>query len=134
MRLNVVHGLEQAGEVLTRVDPLDLSSLPETVVAKTKEVFGDGVTPEQSVARIIEDVRRDGDAAVRRYAKLLDGAELTEFRISGQELAQARAKVSGELVEALELAAQRIREFHQATLPRNWVDLEKGLGELVRPL
>ena len=134
MRLNVVHGLEQAGEVLTRTDPLDLSSLPESVVAKTKEVFGDGVTPEQSVVRIIEDVRRDGDAAVRRYAKLLDGAELTEFRISGQELAQAGAKVSGELVEALELAAQRIREFHQATLPRNWVDLEKGLGELVRPL
>ena len=134
MRLNVVHGLEQAGEVLTRTDPLDLSSLPEAVVAKTKEVFGDGVTPEQSVVRIIEDVRRDGDAAVRRYAKLLDGAELTEFRISGQELAQARANVSSELVEALELAAQRIREFHQATLPRNWVDLEKGLGELVRPL
>jgi histidinol dehydrogenase len=42
--------------------------------------------------------------------------------------------VSAELVNALELAARRIRDFHQATLPRNWVDLEQGLGELVRPL
>lgn len=134
MRLNVVHGLEQAGEVLTRVDPLDLSSLPQSVVEKTREVFGDGVTPEQSVVRIIEDVKRDGDTAVRRYAKLLDGADLTEFRIRDRELAQAKEKVSSELVGALELAAQRIRDFHEATLPRNWVDLEQGLGELVRPL
>jgi histidinol dehydrogenase len=120
--------------LLTRVDPLDLSSLPEAVLERTRQAFGDGVTPEQSVVRIIDDVRREGDAAVRRYARILDGAELTEFRIDGKELAEARSRVSAELVNALELAARRIRDFHQATLPRNWVDLEQGLGELVRPL
>ena len=134
MRLNVIKGLEQAGELLTRVDPLDLNALPESVVERTHQAFGAGVTPEQSVVRIIDDVRREGDAAVRRYAKLLDGAELTEFKIGVKELAEARSQVSAELVDALELAAQRIRDFHQATLPRNWVDLEQGLGELVRPL
>ena len=75
MQLNLVHGLIEAEEALTRVDPLDLSALPPAVVAKTREVFGDGVTPEQSVLRIIEDVRRDGDAAVRHYARALDGIE-----------------------------------------------------------
>lgn len=134
MRLNVIYGLEQAGELLTRVDPLDLNALPESVIERTRHAFGEGVTPEQSVVRIIDDVRREGDTAVSRYAKLLDGAELTEFRIEPKELAEARSKVSAELVDALELAAQRIRDFHQATLPRNWVDLEQGLGELVRPL
>jgi histidinol dehydrogenase len=134
MRLNVVYGLEQAGELLVRADPMDLSSLPEGVLARTRQAFGDGVTPEQSVARVIDDVRREGDTAVRRYVKLLDGTELAEFRIDGEELAEARSRVSPELVAALELAAQRIRSFHQATLPRNWVDLEQGLGELVRPL
>ena len=134
MRLNVIKGLEQAGELLTRVDPLDLNALPEAVVERTRRAFGAGVTPEQSVVRIIDDVRQEGDAAVRRYAKILDGAELTEFKIGVKELAEARSQVSAELVDALELAAQRIRDFHQATLPRNWVDLEQGLGELVRPL
>ena len=134
MRLNLVRGLDQAEEALTRIDPLDLSALPPAVVARTREVFGDGVTPEQSVVRIIEDVRRDGDDAVRYYAKALDGAELTNLRIDREEISAARAGLSDELVEALELAAQRVSDFHQATLPRNWVDLEQGLGELVRPL
>ncbi len=134
MRLNLVRGLEQAEAALTRIDPLDLSALPPAVLARTREVFGDGVTPEQSVVRIIEDVRRDGDAAVRHYAKALDGAELTNLRIDREEISAARAGLSGELVEALELAARRVTDFHQATLPRNWVDLEQGLGELVRPL
>ena len=39
-----------------------------------------------------------------------------------------------QLLESLQLAAGRVRKFHEATLPRNWVDLEQGLGELVRPL
>jgi histidinol dehydrogenase len=113
---------------------MDLTSLPQGVLERTRQAFGEGVTPEQSVVRIIDDVRREGDAAVRRYARLLDGAELAEFRIDATELAGARTRVSPELVDALEVAAQRIRSYHQATLPRDWVDLEQGLGELVRPL
>lgn len=134
MRLKVVYGLEQAGELLVRANPMDLTSLPQGVLERTRQAFGEGVTPEQSVVRIIDDVRREGDAAVRRYARLLDGAELAEFRIDATELARARTRVSPELVDALEVAAQRIRSYHQATLPRDWVDLEQGLGELVRPL
>lgn len=134
MTLNLVRGLAAAQDVLARVDPLDLSSLPEAVLQRTREVFGEGVTPEQSVVRVLEDVRREGDAAVRRYASLLDQVELDELTVSREELAAARQSIPKELVEALELAAQRVREFHQATLPRDWVDLERGLGELVRPL
>ena len=114
--------------------PWTLDSLPESVLERTRQAFGDDVTPEQSVVNMLRDVRREGDAAIRRYARLLDGADLTEFRIDDKELSEARAGISPQLEAALQLAAQRIREFHQATLPRNWVDLEQGLGEMVRPL
>ena len=134
MKLNLVRGLAEAQNVLTRVDPLDLSDLPDAVLERTRQAFGDGVTPEQSVVRILEDVRREGDTAVRRYAALLDRVELDDLRVGPEELAAARRSISPELLDALELAAQRVRSFHQATLPRNWVDLEQGLGELVRPL
>ena len=134
MKLNLVRGLDQAGGVLTRFDPLDLDSLPQAVVDKTREVFGPGVTPEQSIHRIIEDVRRDGDAALKHYARALDGIELTNLRIPPEEISQARNQLSPELLASLELAAHRVRKFHEATMPRNWVDLEQGLGELVRPL
>ncbi len=134
MKLNLVNGLAEAGNVLARLDPLDLDSLPESVLERTRQVFGADVTPEQSVVKMLRDVRREGDAAIRRYARLLDGADLAEFRVADAELAEARAAISPELEAALQLAARRITEFHQATLPRNWVDLEQGLGEMVRPL
>ena len=134
MTLNVIRGVKDAESVLTRVDPLDLSSLPEAVVARTRRVFGEGVTPEQSVVQILRDVRHEGDAAVRRYAKLLDGADLEQFQIDDDQIARASESVSPELRQSLELAARRVREFHEATMPNEWLDRHKGLGELLRPL
>ncbi len=134
MKLRVVEGLAEAEGVLARFDPLDMDSLPESVVERTRQAFGADVTPEQSVLTMLRDVRLEGDAAIRRYARLLDGADLEEFRISDAELQSARKSISPELESALQLAAQRITDFHQATLPRNWIDLEQGLGEMVRPL
>ena len=134
MALNVIKGIQNAENVLVRIDPLDLDSLPESVLARTQEAFGEGVTPLQSIHQILDDVRQDGDAAVRRYAKLLDGSDLEDFRVTEEQMAQARNSVSKELRESLELAAHRVRDFHEATMPSDWVDREKGLGELVRPL
>ena len=134
MALNVIKGIQNAENVLVRIDPLDLDSLPESVLARPQEAFGEGVTPLQSMHQILDDVRQDGDAAVRRYAKLLDGSDLEDFRVTEEQMAQARNSVSKELRESLELAAQRVRDFHEATMPSDWVDREKGLGELVRPL
>ncbi len=134
MTLNVIRGVQDAESVLTRVDPLDLSSLPDSVVARTRQAFGEGVTPEQSVVQILRDVRQEGDEAVRRYAKLLDGADLEQFQVDDKLIARARESVSPELRQSLELAAQRVRDFHEATMPQGWLDRKQGLGELVRPL
>ncbi len=134
MQLKTIKGLENAGAVLDRADPLDLSSLPSSVLERTKELFGPGVGPEQSVIAMLKDVRNEGDAAVRRYAKLLDGAELDQLQVAPDEMDRALDAISRELRDALETAADRVRNFHQAVLPRSWVDLEKGLGEMVRPL
>ena len=134
MALNVIKGIQNAENVLVRIDPLDLDSLPDSVLARTQEAFGEGVTPLHSIHQILDDVRQDGDAAVRRYAKLLDGSDLEDFRVTEEQMAQARNSVSKELRESLELSAQRVRDFHEATMPSDWVDREKGLGELVRPL
>ena len=134
MTLKLVKGCEGVEEVLVRADPLDLSALPESVLARTRQAFGPGVTPEQSVGRMLDDVRREGDAAVRRYARLLDGVELEEFRVSGEQLSQAALSLPVDLRESLELAAARVREYHQAQLPGDWMDRERELGLLVRPL
>ena len=134
MRHKMVRGLSAAESVLTRIDPLDLSSLPEPVLQRTRDLFGADATPESSVLQMLRDVRADGDTAVRRYANLLDGADLGDLQVGDAELESAWDATPDDLKRALELAARRITEFHEATLPRDWVDLGGGLGELVRPL
>ena len=134
MRLKMVRGLTAAETVLTRIDPLDLSSLPEPVLQRTRDLFGADATPESSVLQMLRDVRADGDAAVRRYASLLDSAQLDDLQVPESDLESAWESTPDDLKRALELAARRITEFHEATLPRDWVDLGGGLGELVRPL
>jgi histidinol dehydrogenase len=130
----MVRGLSAAESVLTRIDPLDLSSLPEPVLQRTRDLFGPDATPESSVLQMLREVRADGDTAVRRYANLLDGADLADLQVGDAELEAAWDATPDDLKRALELAARRITEFHEATLPRDWVDLGGGLGELVRPL
>ncbi len=134
MKLKLIRGARGAEEILTRIDPLDLSALPEPVLARTRQAFGEDVTPEQSVLQMMRDVRLEGDAAVRRYTRLLDGVELNGFRVSQEQMAQASNSISAELREALELAAGRVRKFHESVLPSDWVDREQGLAQLVRPL
>ena len=130
----MVRGLSAAESVLTRIDPLDLSSLPDPVLQRTRDLFGSDATPESSVLQMLREVRAGGDDAVRRYASLLDGADLDSLQVPESDLDDAWDSTPDDLKRALELAARRITEFHEATLPRDWVDLGGGLGELVRPL
>ena len=140
MYLKVIRGLAQAKGELSRVDPLDLGSLPEQVMDKTQEVFGERLSPHESVQRILDDVRQQGDSALRHYTRLLDGFSPTSegpqwsIEVSSAQIARAGEQVPAALKEALELAAKRIEEFHRATLRQSWVDLPSGLGELVIPI
>ena len=132
--LKVVRGAEKGKEEFSRFDPLDFGSLPLEVISKTHEVFGDGVLPRDSVSLILNAVRSEGDAAVRKYARLLDGVDLESLEVTDQEIEKACDEVPEVLVEALRLSANRVTEFHQAVMRKSWVDLSSGLGELVSPL
>ncbi|MBO9413793.1 MULTISPECIES: histidinol dehydrogenase [unclassified Ruegeria] len=78
------------------------------------------------VAEIIEDVRNRGDAAVIELTTKFDRLELTPdtLAFSAEEIAAAVAQVSDEDRAALELAAARIRAYHEKQLPEDheWTD------------
>ena len=86
------------------------------------------------VDRIIAEVRSRGDDALRELAAKLDGAQLDELRVPPRELAGALGSAPPAVVEALELAAGRIAEFHEASVRRSWFDFRKGYGELINPV
>ena len=135
MYLKVLRGLQEAKRELSRVDPLDLDSLPPEVMERTEELFGERLKPQESVQRILDDVRQQGDTALRHYTRLLDGfPPAEELEVSGQQISQSHQMVPEALVNALGLAARRIEDFHRSILRKSWVDLSSGLGELVVPL
>ena len=110
--------------------------LPDAVRQRIVEVFGEDLSAEQVVARIVDRVRREGDAAVRDLTRRIDGAEPAALEVSRAEIKAACAKVSPRLVDALKLAAERIRAFHARQMPRSWLEYEDGgaLGQVIRPL
>lgn len=78
------------------------------------------------VAQIIADVRARGDAAVLELTAKFDRLELTaeQLRFSEAEINAAVAEVSAEDRAALELAAARIRAYHERQMPEDaeWTD------------
>lgn len=132
--MRVVRGLAAAKEALCRGRGLGLDTLPAHVQARIAQTFGQPLTPLQVVELVLAQVRQRGDEAVRELTRKLDGFELSQTQIPPDAISQAYKSVPRDLVEAMRLAAQRIRQFHQACLPRSWMDFSRGYGQMVSPV
>jgi histidinol dehydrogenase len=91
----------------------------------------------QQAQSIIEAVRAEGDAAVRRYTRELDSVELESTEASTAEFSAARAMLGGAEIGALERAIRNVETFHRASTSRALaVDLQDGVRceRLIRPI
>lgn len=66
------------------------------------------------VSGVLNEIKNEGDDAVRRYELKFDKADLKELAVSEAEIAEAETLVSDELKSALQTAAANIRKFHEA--------------------
>ena len=93
---------------------------------------------EPAVRRIVNDVRRNGDRALRRYAKRWDGLGNNEpVRVHDAELQAAWRATPVVLRNAITQAAANIRRYCEWQRPREWKrETQPGVcvGQLVRPL
>jgi histidinol dehydrogenase len=95
---------------------------------------------EAVVRSIIAEVRARGDAAVLEYAQRFDkvsARSLAELEIPRERLSQAAGRISRPQLEALKVAHQRIRAFHEKQLQGSWEYTEPDgtrLGQRVTPL
>ena len=67
---------------------------------------------EHTVANILNDVRENGDAALRHCARYFDKVEMDEFLVSGEEYIEAESLVSPDLKDAIAVAKANIEKFH----------------------
>ena len=133
--LRIVEGAEAARASVLRRVPLSEQPLPLPVRASIRETFGADLSAAEVVARIIDDVRREGDGAVRRYSQRFDGSADAPLEVDRQEIEAAFAQVPGDLLDSLLLAEERVAAYHERQLehgPRSF--LEDGLGQNVRPI
>ena len=71
---------------------------------------------QRAVRGIIADVRKRGDAAVRAYTKKFDGVAPSEYAVS----AKCLDSIPRDQADALRMAHERIRAFHERQLQRSW--------------
>ncbi|MBI4233298.1 MAG: histidinol dehydrogenase [Chloroflexi bacterium] len=113
---------------------LDSQQVPPQLQDGIARVFGKPLPLGEAVARILDDVRRTGDEAVREYTRRIDGVELEALEVPRSRWRQALRQTPPRLRKALEAAVHRIQVFHQASLHQSWMDFTQGYGQLVLPL
>jgi histidinol dehydrogenase len=113
-----------------------------------KQVFADLLAfetvsdPEllKTVDQIIADVRQHGDAHVLKLTQQFDrhpAHQFSDLELSQTQLKAAFEGLTVEIRDALEMAAQRIRSFHQAQKQEGWTYIDglgNTLGQKVTPL
>src|SRR5512143_2436966 len=120
-----------------------IDSQQEDIIIELKRIINRGETATEEVAtvvrEVVEQVRKQGDPAVLEYTEKFDRTTLTlkDIRVSQDEIKGAYSKVDPKKVEALKLAAQNIRAFHEKQKSSSWVSQEADgviLGQLARPI
>lgn len=91
----------------------------------------------ESVKAILDAVKQEGDAAVRRYTQQHDRVSVGALRVTGEEMQAAYSEVADDFIAALRQAAANICSFHEKQRRQSWMDLQPDgslLGQIVRPL
>lgn len=89
------------------------------------------------VAEIIDNVKQNGDSALKEYTMKFDKAQIETIKVSEEEITSAYKKVVPELLETIKKSKQNIWSFHEKQLQNSWISPKEDgtmLGQLVRPL
>jgi histidinol dehydrogenase len=91
---------------------------------------------ERKIRKIIAHLRREGDHALRNYAREWDELGTKSLRVTLAEMSKSSKSVSRKLMFSVRLAADNIRSFAEQQKPVEWMRTKNGVtvGQLIRPL
>ena len=90
-----------------------------------------------TVSEILNNVRENGDGAVKSYTEKFDGVTVEDLKVSKDEIKEAYDTLDDELLTALRNAADNIERFHKKQIPSEWeMEVNPGIvaGQIVRPI
>lgn len=110
--------------MLTKIDASDVVTLQEYLEGRSDDINSDIIL---KVTKILEDVKKNKDAAVRRYTKEFDGITLDELRVDDKTIDAYAAQADDFFVESMKQAKKNIEYYHEAQKSRGYL-LQKELG------
>lgn len=91
------------------------------------------------ITRILEDVRKNGDKALVKYANRFDSPVLTveSLKVTDREIEAAEKKIDRAFVRSLNRATVQIEAFHKCQLSSSWINTDRAgvlTGQMVNPV
>lgn len=116
--------------------PETQNNILENLLKRSPNSYGEF---EGRVADIIENVRKNRDAAVFEYTKKFDGADINadNILVTKEEIEEAYEKVDPKLLDVIRKALVNIRTYHEKQCQTSWFDSKDSgiiLGQKVTPL
>ncbi|MDI7743056.1 histidinol dehydrogenase [Lysinibacillus fusiformis] len=115
---------------------MKITKLTDSISLK-RQLEGGNEEQLKTVRQVLQDVRENGDAALRKYSEMWDGVQLDDFRVSQQEIDRAVQSFDPQLKQDLEEAAANIRYYHEAQKREGYkLPLDNGswLAQRIIPL
>lgn len=119
---------------MRRIDQKDQEKLREYLDSRSEDISTEVML---KVTEILNAVKKEKDAALKRYTKLFDGIDLTDIKVRENEIKETAAKADPKFVESMQQAKKNIEYFHTAQKQYGYLlEKEKGiyLGQRVLPL
>ncbi|MFY3762433.1 histidinol dehydrogenase [Escherichia coli] len=91
----------------------------------------------RTVSEILDNVKANGDRALRDYSARFDKAEVSALRVSAEQIAAAAARLGDDIKQAMAVAVANVETFHNAQrLPPVDVETQPGVRcqQVTRPI
>ena len=125
-----------AKQTILKRTPPDEFPVSQLVQDGIAQLFGEPLTPDEAVSRILKDIRSRGDSALQKWTFTLDGVDVKPFPVLKELIQAALDSISAAQRESLEQAAARVEAFHRRQPLSSWFTNELGgtLGQIIRPI
>jgi len=127
---------QTARQTILKRTPPDEFPVSARVMDNIEKIFGERLTAEAAVTRILKDVRTRGDTALQDWTQRLDSLNLKPAPVSTALIQSALDSISPAQRDALEKAAARVEAFHKKQPLTSWFTNELGgtVGQIIRPI
>lgn len=94
-------------EIIKYPNPDEWNKLIKRPALDVSSLFG-------TVQKVLDEVRTQGDEAVKKYGEQFDKVKISDLLVSETEINEAETLVNAELKEAILIAKNNIEKFHEA--------------------